>query len=83
MAIKHRVSGHDFELSTGGIEHKLATIKAEPITKVYVKVGKKKFPVKQALAEVAKKEGLIKSAFTTQDAVRVFLKHGFEIGEED
>ena len=84
MPIKQqfRVSGHDLELSKEGVEYKLNALKAQPITKVYVKVGKKKFPVKQALAEVAKKKGLIKSGFTTQDAVRVFNGLGFEVGEE-
>jgi len=76
-----RVSGHDLELTKEGVERKLATIKAQPITKVYVKVGRKAFPVKQALAEVAKQEGLIKSSFTTQDAVRVFNGLGFDVGE--
>jgi hypothetical protein len=77
-----RVSGHDLELSKQGVEHKLASLKAQPITKVYVNVKNRKFPVKQALAEVAKQKGLIKSSFTTQDAVRVFNGLGFEVGEK-
>lgn len=77
-----RVSGHDLELSKEGVEKKLASLKAQRVTKVYVKVGKRKFPVKQAFAEVAKPEGLIKSSFTTQDAVRVFNGLGFKVGED-
>ena len=68
------VSGREFDLDRKSVEYKLATIKAEPIDLVYVRVGKKNFPVKQALAEVS---GLIKSQFTTQDAVRVLGRVGF------
>lgn len=53
----------------------MATIKAQPIDLVYVTVARKQFPVKQALAETT---GLIKSQFTTQDAVRVLGKVGFQ-----
>jgi 5-methylcytosine-specific restriction enzyme B len=74
-----RVSGREFELDKGAVEHKLKTVKPQPVELVYVKVGKKDFPVKQVLAEVS---GLIKSQFTTQDAVRVLARVGFEPKEK-
>lgn len=74
-----RVSGREFALDKEAVEHKLATIKPDPIDLVYVKVKGKDFPVKQALAEVS---GLIKSRFTTQDAARVLGKLGFEPKEK-
>jgi hypothetical protein len=80
MSHKHfTVAGRKFALDKETVKHKLATIKAQPIDLVYVRVGGKKFPVKQALAEVS---GLIKSQFTTQDAVRVLGGVGFVPKEE-
>lgn len=70
-----KVAGREFALDKDTVKDKLATIKPQPIDLVYVKVGKKSFPVKQALAEAT---GLIKSQFTTQDAVRVLGRIGFE-----
>lgn len=63
-----RVSGREFALDKDSVERKLATINPQPIDLVYVKVGKKDYPVKQVLAKAT---GLIKSQFTTQDATRV------------
>jgi hypothetical protein len=80
--LKFRVSGHDLSISKKDVEHRLNTIKEQRITKVYVEVGKKEFPVKQAFAEIGKAKGLIKSSFTTQDAVRVFNGLGFKVGEK-
>lgn len=77
-----RVSGHELKLTKADVEHKLATIKEQPISKVYVEVKGKQFPVKQALAEIARHRGLIKASFTTQDAVRVFNGLGFKVGEK-
>lgn len=77
-----RVSRHDLKVSRDDVESRLNTIKEQPITKVWVEVGEKRFPVKQALAEVGKSKGLIKSSFTTQDAVRVFNGLGFKVGEK-
>lgn len=83
MFHKFKVSGHELELSKEDVTGKLATIKAQRITKVFVRVGRREFPVKQALAEVGKEQGLIKSNFTTQDAVRVFNTLKFKVGEKD
>ncbi|MFY9681965.1 MAG: hypothetical protein WA416_10665 [Candidatus Sulfotelmatobacter sp.] len=69
------VAGHKVTLDKETVEHKLATIKAEPINEIYVRVGKKRFPVNQVFAEAA---GLIKSQFTTRDAVRVLEGVGFK-----
>ena len=76
-----RVSRHDLELSKAEVQHKLNTLKAQPVAKVYLKHGRKEFPVKQVLAEVSGGK-LIKSSFTTQDAVRVLNALGFEVKEK-
>lgn len=76
---RFKVAGREFTLDKEDVQSKLATIKPQPIDLVYVKVGKKSFPVKQALAEAT---GLIKSQFTTQDAVRVLGRIGFEPKEK-
>ena len=71
----YTVAGHKIALDKETVEDKLATIKAQPVDLVYVYVGGRKFPVKQAFAEAT---GLIKSQFTTQDAVRVLEGVGFK-----
>jgi hypothetical protein len=73
------VSGHKIALDKKTVQGKLATIKADPIDLVYVHVNQKDFPVKQAFAEAT---GLIKSQFTTQDAVRVLGRVGFDAKED-
>jgi 5-methylcytosine-specific restriction enzyme B len=75
----YTVAGHNIALDKETVEYKLATIKAQPIDLVYVKVGGEKFPVKQVFAEAT---GLIKSQFTTQDAVRVLNGIGFDPKEQ-
>ncbi len=74
------VAGRKFALDKERVEGRLKTIKPQPIDLVYVHVGQKDFPVKQALAESV--PGLIKSQFTTQDAVRVMGKVGFDPKEK-
>lgn len=74
-----RVSGHDLNLSKEDVQHALKTIKAQPVRKVYVKIGKKEIPVKQAFEEITKVKGLVRPVFTTQDAARVLNRLGFEI----
>lgn len=75
-----RVGGYDFELSKDDVQDSLKTLKAQPVNKVYIKAWNKEFPVKQALAEAV--PGLILSAFTTQDAVRVLRGVGYEPKEK-
>ena len=73
------VAGRKIALDKETVEAKLATIKAQPVDLVYVTVGGKQFPVKQAFAEAT---GLIKSQFTTQDATRVLGRVGFNPKEK-
>jgi hypothetical protein len=75
-----KVSGYEFHLDKETVEQKLATIKAEPITKVYVRVGDKDFPVKQVLSEAVPR--LIRSRIGTQAAVRVLAALGFNPKEK-
>jgi hypothetical protein len=83
MAIKHhfRVSGYEFSLSKKDIEHKLATIKSEGVRKLFVVVGHKKFPVKQAFEAVCPE--LIRSEVQSAQALHVFKKCGFSYGKEE
>lgn len=76
-----RVGGYDFDLTKEDVQGILKTLKAQPVRKVYIKAWNKDFPVKQALAESV--PGLIRSGFTTQDAVRVLRGVGFEPKEKD
>jgi hypothetical protein len=76
-----RVGGYDFDLSKEDVHGTLKTLKAQPVKKVYIKAWNKEFPVKQALAEAV--PGLIRSGFTTQDAVRVLRGVGYEPLEKD
>jgi hypothetical protein len=80
MGDKHffTIGGVEFSLTKEEVERKLKTVEPEEVRQVYVEVNAKKYPVKQALAVAA---GLIRSGFTTQDAVRVFRRLSFSLGE--
>jgi 5-methylcytosine-specific restriction protein B len=72
------IGGQEFSLSREDVERKLKGQEPEEVRKVFVEVSGKKFPVKQALVASA---GLMRSGFTTQDAIRVLRKLGFKLGE--
>ena len=73
------IGGEGFSLQPQEVERKLKGVEPEAIQKVYVVINSRRYPAKQALAVAA---GLIRSGFTTQDAIRVFRKLGFKFGEE-
>ena len=70
------VGGRGFSISRDEIERKLKGVQPEPIRQYYVTVNGKDYPVKQALELAA---GLLRSGFTTQDAIRVLRKFGFPL----
>jgi hypothetical protein len=72
------IGGVEFSLSKEEVERKLRNVEAESVRQVYVEVNATKYPVKQALAVSA---GLLRSGFTTQDAVRVFRRLSLSLGE--
>ncbi len=76
----YTIGGYHFELSREDVEHRLHNIEPEKVHKVFVEVNEKRYPIKQAL--VVAESGLIRSGFTTQDAIRVLRKLGFKLGEE-
>lgn len=76
--ITFTIGGQEFSLSAEDVEKKLKGVQPEEIQKVFVEVGGKRYPVKQALGVAA---GLIRSGFTTQDALRILRKLGFKLGE--
>ncbi len=65
------VGGRRFSVSRDEIERKLKGVQPEQIRQYYVTVNSRDYPVKQAV-EVA--VGLLRSGFTTQDAIRVLRK---------
>lgn len=65
------VGGTGFSLSQEEIERKLKGVQPEEIRQYFVTVSGRNFPVKQAV-EVA--TGLLRSGFTTQDAIRILRK---------
>jgi len=70
------VGGKSFSISRDEIERKLKGVQPEPIRQYYVTVNGKDYPVKQALELAA---GLLRSGFTTQDAIRVLRKFGLPL----
>lgn len=78
MKLTFTIGGQQFSLSREDVERKLKNEEPEELRKVFVLVSGKRFPVKQALVVSA---GLMRSGFTTQDAIRVFRKLGFKLGE--
>ena len=77
-----RVNGHDLELSQEDVRHKLSTLKAQPVRKYYIRYNNRKFPVNQVLTEVSGGK-LLKSEVATKEAVRVFLRLGLRVREEE
>jgi hypothetical protein len=76
--IKFTVGGTEFSLSREDVERKLKGVEPESVHRVYVELSGKRFPIKQAFAVAA---GFIRGGFTTHDAVRVFRKLQFAVGE--
>jgi hypothetical protein len=70
------VGGQGFSISREEIERKLKGVRPEQIRQYYVTVNRKDYPVKQALEVSA---GLLRSGFTTQDAIRVLRKFGLPL----
>ncbi len=70
------VGGKKFSISRDDIERKLKGVPPEQIRQYYVTIDGKDYPVKQALEAAA---GLLRSGFTTQDAIRVLRKFGFPL----
>ena len=73
------IGGQEFSLSADDVERRLKGVEPEKVRKVFVEVSGKRFPIKQALAVAALQ---IRSGFTTQDALRIFRKLGFKLGEQ-
>jgi|SRR5271157_15495 len=76
--MKFTLGGAELDLTRTQVEERLKDVEPEPLKQVFVVVGARRFPVKQALAVGA---GVARSAFTTQDALRILRKLGFEVGE--
>src|SRR5580693_2035392 len=76
---KFTIGGVEFLLSKAEVERKLNGVESENVREVYVEVNGKKYPIKQALAVAA---GLLRGAFTTHDAMRVFRKLALVVGTE-
>lgn len=74
---KFTIGGAEFYLSKVEIEQKLFGVEPEPVREVSVEVNGRRYPVKQALAEVT---GLLKGNFTSHDAMRVFRRLSLPLG---
>jgi hypothetical protein len=70
------VGGKVFSITREDVERKLKDVQPEPIRQYYVTVNGKDYPVKQAVELAA---GLLRSGFTTQDAIRILRKFGFPL----
>jgi len=82
MSCKFKLRGRNFELSKEEVIQILKNKSFEQYgSNYFVEVGDKHIPLKEALYEVLKSKGigLTKLDFTTQDAVRIFRKLGFEV----
>lgn len=70
------VGGQSFSISREEIERRLKGVQPEQIRQYCVTVNGKDYPVKQALEVSA---GLLRSGFTTQDAIRILRKFGLPL----
>lgn len=73
------VGGKAFSISREEVERKLRGIQPEPIRQYYAVINEVDYPVKQA-TEIA--AGLLRSGFSTQDAIRVLRKLGFPLRKQ-
>jgi len=79
---KFKLRGKEFELSREKVMEILKDKSFEQNgSRYFIELEGRYIPIKEALNEVLKSEeiGLTKLDFTTQDAVRIFRKLGFEI----
>jgi hypothetical protein len=74
---KFTIGGVEFLLSRHEVARKLNGVEPENVREVYVEVNGRRYPIKQALAVAA---GLLRGAFTTHDAMRVFRKLALPVG---
>lgn len=65
--------------SRRAFEARLNSVHPEVITKYFVEVADRRFPVKQAVAEGL---GLLRADFQTQEALRVLRRLGYKPREE-
>jgi len=82
VSCRFKLRGRNFELSKDEVIQILKNKSFEQYGSNYViEIEGKHFPVKEALYEILKSKGigLTKLDFTTQDAVRIFRKLGFEV----
>jgi hypothetical protein len=70
------VGGKSFSISREEVERSLKGVQPEPIRQYYVTVNGRDYPVKQAVEVSA---SLLRSGFTTQDAIRILRKFGFPL----
>jgi len=76
--VKFTLGGAEYDLAREQVEARLVNVEPEPLRQVFVLVNARRFPVKQALAIGA---GIVRSGFTTQDAIRILRKMGFTVSE--
>ena len=82
VVMRFKLRDRSFELTK---EEAIKVLKGESYaqngSRYFIEIEGKHIPVKEALYEILKRKGikLTKLDFTTQDAVRIFRKLGFEI----
>lgn len=83
--VRARVAGLVIEACRDEVERVLAGVEPEPVQTHWVEVGGRKFPPKQALAEVARAKGvpLSRLEFTTMRARSVLRRLGLRVGAEE
>jgi len=82
MGYRFKLRGKGFEVSREEVVQILKNKSFEQYgSNYFVEVEGKHIPLKEALYEILKSKGigLTKLDFTTQDAVRIFRKLGFEV----
>lgn len=77
-SIEFTLHGKIRRMDSKQIVDALKTVTPEPIQKVFVEVGGKRFPIKQAFSVAT---GVPRSEFTSQEARRPFKRLGFPVNE--
>ena len=75
------VGGEKLRISKNGADYKLATIKnPEGVRKYYIKPKGETIPIKQALN--ALDPDFMRAGFNSTQAIGIFRKLGYEVGQE-
>jgi len=74
-----KLKGKSFNLEKEEVVKAMKNVEPERISKYYVEIHGRKYPIKQVIAQMLK---VLRISFTSMDAYNILNRLGFEIYEE-